>query len=153
MCNLSILIQEFGRAGSGNSMVGFLLVNESKDDQRLAFWTKNCSKGGRTDTSPNDSVMVLDLLFILQRVYERGNRQEVWRRPVGLAVCRRMFFPLAISKTKEKEGGKKKYKLDGYEVAIKIHSHCPKFKNLWTKLKYIPLVHRILDLKVQMGGG
>ena len=38
--NLSVLIQEFGRAGrSGNSADGFLLVNESKEDQRLTFWT------------------------------------------------------------------------------------------------------------------
>ena len=45
MRNLSVLSQEFGRAGrSGNSAGGFLLVNESKDDQRLAYWTKNCSK-------------------------------------------------------------------------------------------------------------
>lgn len=45
MRNLNVMIQEFGRAGrSGNSADGFLLVNESKDDQHLAFWTKNCSK-------------------------------------------------------------------------------------------------------------
>ena len=44
MRNLSVIIQEFGRAGrSGNSADDFLLVNESKDNQRLAFWTKNCS--------------------------------------------------------------------------------------------------------------
>ena len=41
MRNLSVMIQA-GR--SGNSADGFLLVNESKDDQHLAFWTKNCSK-------------------------------------------------------------------------------------------------------------
>jgi superfamily II DNA helicase RecQ len=41
MRNLSVIIQEFGRAGrSGNSADGFLLINELKDDQRLAFWTK-----------------------------------------------------------------------------------------------------------------
>lgn len=45
MRNLSVLIQEFGRAAqSGNNGDGFLLINESKDDQRLALWTKNCSK-------------------------------------------------------------------------------------------------------------
>lgn len=45
MRNLSVMIQEFGRAGrSGNNDYGFLLINETKDDQRLAFWTKNCSK-------------------------------------------------------------------------------------------------------------
>lgn len=45
MRNLSVMIQEFGRAGrSGNNAYGFLLINETKDDQRLAFWTKNCSK-------------------------------------------------------------------------------------------------------------
>ena len=45
MRNLSVMIQEFGRAGrSGNIAYGFLLINETKDDQRLAFWTKNCSK-------------------------------------------------------------------------------------------------------------
>ena len=45
MHNLSVMIQEFGRAGrSGNNADGFLLINETKDDQRLAFWTKNCSK-------------------------------------------------------------------------------------------------------------
>ena len=45
MRNLSVMVQEFGRAGrSGNNADGFLLINESKDDQRLAFWTKNCSK-------------------------------------------------------------------------------------------------------------
>ena len=44
MRNLSVLIQEFGRAGrSGKDCDGFLLINESKDDQRLAFWLKNCS--------------------------------------------------------------------------------------------------------------
>ncbi|CAB4040523.1 ATP-dependent DNA helicase [Paramuricea clavata] len=45
MRNLSVIIQEFGRAGkSGNSADRFLLINESKDDQRLAFWTKGCTK-------------------------------------------------------------------------------------------------------------
>ena len=38
-------MQEFGRAGrSGNNADGFLLINEKKDDQRLAFWTKNSSE-------------------------------------------------------------------------------------------------------------
>ena len=45
MRNLSVIVQEFGRAGrSGNDADGFLLVNESKDDQRLNFWTQSCSK-------------------------------------------------------------------------------------------------------------
>ena len=45
MRNLSVLIQEFGRAGRGGSTAdGFLFINEAKDDQRLAFWTKNCTK-------------------------------------------------------------------------------------------------------------
>ena len=45
MRNLSVNVQEFGRAGrSGNDADGFLLVNESKDDQRLNFWTQSCSK-------------------------------------------------------------------------------------------------------------
>ncbi|PFX32199.1 ATP-dependent DNA helicase RecQ [Stylophora pistillata] len=44
MRNLSVIVQEFGRAGrSGNDADGFLLINESKDDQRLCFWTQNCS--------------------------------------------------------------------------------------------------------------
>ena len=45
MRNLSVIVQEFGRAGrSGNDTDGFLLVNESKDNQRLNFWTQSCSK-------------------------------------------------------------------------------------------------------------
>ena len=45
MRNLSVIVQEFGRAGrSGNDADGFLLVNESKDDHRLNFWTQSCSK-------------------------------------------------------------------------------------------------------------
>ena len=45
MRNLIVMVQEFGRAGrSGNNTDCFLLINELKDDQRLAFWTKNCSK-------------------------------------------------------------------------------------------------------------
>ena len=45
MRNLSVVVQEFGRAGrSGNNADGFLLINEKKDDQRLAFWTKNSSE-------------------------------------------------------------------------------------------------------------
>lgn len=90
MRNLSVLIQEFGRAErSGNSADDFLLVNESKDDQRLAFLTKNLFKERRrTDANPIDSVMALGLLYILLKMYERGNHQQVWRRPVGLAVCR-----------------------------------------------------------------
>lgn len=45
MRNLSVMVQEFGRAGrSGNNVHGFLLINESKDDQRLAFWTKKLFK-------------------------------------------------------------------------------------------------------------
>lgn len=45
MRNLSVIVQEFGRAGrSGNDADGFFLVNESKDDQRLNFWTQSCSK-------------------------------------------------------------------------------------------------------------
>ena len=89
MRNLSVLIQEFGRAGrSGNSANGFLLVNESKDDQRLAYWTKNCSKIEEEEIQTIDSVMALGILYILRKIYERGNHQEVWRRPAGLAVCR-----------------------------------------------------------------
>ena len=45
MRNLSVILQEFGRAGrSGNDADGFLLPNESKDDQRLNFWTQSCPK-------------------------------------------------------------------------------------------------------------
>lgn len=45
MRNLSVIVQEFGRAGrSGNDADGFLLVNESKDDHQLNFWTQSCSK-------------------------------------------------------------------------------------------------------------
>ena len=44
MRNLAVLVQEFGRAGrNGDASDGFLLVNESKDDQRLIFWTMNSS--------------------------------------------------------------------------------------------------------------
>ena len=43
MRNLAVLIQEFGRAGRNDEASdGFLLVNESKDDQRLIFWTMAC---------------------------------------------------------------------------------------------------------------
>jgi len=41
MRNLSVIVQEFGRAErSGNSADGFLFVNKKKEDQRLAFYTK-----------------------------------------------------------------------------------------------------------------
>lgn len=44
MRNLAVLVQEFGRAGrNGDASDGFLLMNESKDDQRLIFWTMNSS--------------------------------------------------------------------------------------------------------------
>lgn len=44
MRNVSVLVQEFGRAGrNDDASDGFLLVNESKDDQRLIFWTKTSS--------------------------------------------------------------------------------------------------------------
>lgn len=38
MRNLSVIVQEFGRAGrSGNDADGFLLLNESKDDSTIEF--------------------------------------------------------------------------------------------------------------------
>ena len=44
MRNIAVIVQEFGRAGRNNdSSDGVLLVNEHVDDQRLIYWTKNCS--------------------------------------------------------------------------------------------------------------
>lgn len=44
MRNASVIIQEFGRAGRGGEQSdGYLLFNEHKDDQRLAYWTKECN--------------------------------------------------------------------------------------------------------------
>lgn len=43
MRNLSVLIQEFV-SRDGSMADGFLLVNETRVDQRLAVWTKNCSE-------------------------------------------------------------------------------------------------------------
>eukprot|EP00112_Aurelia_sp_Birch-Aquarium-sp1_P003871 Seg1437.4 transcript_id=Seg1437.4/GoldUCD/mRNA.D3Y31 product="ATP-dependent helicase SGS1" protein_id=Seg1437.4/GoldUCD/D3Y31 len=45
MRNMNVLWQEFGRAGreEGSTSVGFLLINEHRDDQRLAYWIRNCS--------------------------------------------------------------------------------------------------------------
>lgn len=46
MRNAAVLVQEFGRAGrKDDASDGFLLVNESKDNQRLIFRTKTCSTG------------------------------------------------------------------------------------------------------------
>ncbi len=46
MRNMSVLLQEFGRASHGEdrSSEGILLFNESKDDQRLAYWVKGCGE-------------------------------------------------------------------------------------------------------------
>ena len=44
MRNMAVVVQEFGRAGRSNDASdGLLLVNEHVDDQRLIYWTKNCS--------------------------------------------------------------------------------------------------------------
>lgn len=45
MRNMNVLWQEFGRAGreEGSTSVGLLLINEHRDDQRLAYWIRNCS--------------------------------------------------------------------------------------------------------------
>ena len=43
MRNMAVLVQEFGRAGRNNeSSDGIILVNESVDDQRIIYWTKDC---------------------------------------------------------------------------------------------------------------
>ena len=44
MRNLSVLMQDFGRAGrDGTLSDGTLYINEYKDNQRLGYWTKQCS--------------------------------------------------------------------------------------------------------------
>ena len=44
MTNISVLVQEFGTAGRNDDASDrFLLVNESKGNQRRIFWTTTCS--------------------------------------------------------------------------------------------------------------
>ena len=88
MHNLSVIIQEFGRAGrSGNNADGFLLVIESRDDQRLAFWTKNCSTNEENQIKRTIySIVVVGILYVLQKVSQRGDNQDVWRGPARVAM-------------------------------------------------------------------
>ena len=45
MRNMAVFVQEFRRAGrNSQSSDGIFMVNESVDDQRLIYWTKECSR-------------------------------------------------------------------------------------------------------------
>lgn len=58
MWNLGILIQEYGRAGTGGEQAdGHLFFNEYRDDKCLTYWTMGCSsdKVGRIKKNYEDS--------------------------------------------------------------------------------------------------
>ena len=73
MRNLSVIVQEFGRAErSGNSADGFLFVNKKKEDQRLAFYTKKLEQNHLIEEVDRAKEQFLQSRWWVYSIYSGG---------------------------------------------------------------------------------